>query len=221
MAVDVVTSAEKDQEIEVNIKPKLPITGDVAVDLMELHGSGSKLVAFLKCSEDRDLDENTNGGCSGTLQLSCVSDGKMSILIAQVRSHLIETLPRYMVPRIYIPLATLPLNSNRKLDRAKLKEHARNLSTSELFKYTEPGSSEEVLTEIPQDDTVALEVSEILVNILRRPESKGENPLKGKNATLENLGLDSSRIVSLARLVNDLSSLNIPVKALRRVNLNV
>lgn len=209
------------EEVESVIRKSLGGSSQVAVDLVELHGSGPRLVAFLKCSEDRDLDGNTNGGCSGTLQSSSVSNEKMSILIAQIRSRLIETLPGYMVPRIYIPLATLPLNSNGKLDRAKLKEHARNLSTSELFKYTESGSSEEVLTEIPQDDTVALEVSEILVNILRRPESKGENPLKGKNATLENLGLDSLRTVSLARSVNDFYGLNIPVKTFRRVNLNV
>lgn len=209
------------EEVESVIRKSLGGSSQVAVDLVELHGSGPRLVAFLKCSEDRDLDGNTNGGCSGTLQSSSVSNEKMSILIAQIRSRLIETLPGYMVPRIYIPLATLPLNSNGKLDRAKLKEHARNLSTSELFKYTESGSSEEVLTEIPQDDTVALEVSEILVNILRRSESKGENPLKGKNATLENLGLDSLRTVSLARSVNDFYGLNIPVKTFRRVNLNV
>ena len=221
VAVDVVTSAEKDQEVEANIKSKLPITGDVAVDLVELHGSGLRLVAFLTCSEDRDMDGNTNGGCSGTLQSSSVSDMTMSILIAQIRSRLIETLPGYMVPRIYIPLTSLPLNSNGKLDRAKLKEYARNLSTSELFKYTESGLSEEVLTEIPQDDTIALEISEILVNILRRPESNGENPLKGKNATLENLGLDSLRIVSLARSVNDFYGLKITIKTFRRVDLNV
>ncbi|KAI1866903.1 hypothetical protein JX265_007479 [Neoarthrinium moseri] len=221
LAVDVVSSVEKDQEVEANIKSRLPITGDVAVDLVELHDSGPRLVAFLKCSEDRDLDGNNNGGGSGTLQSSSVSDEKLSILIAQIRSRLNETLPEYMVPRIYIPLATLPINSNGKVDRKKLKEHARSLSTSELFKYTESGSSEEVLTEIPQDDTVALEVSEILVNVLRRPESKGESPLKGKNATLENLGLDSLRTVSLARSINDFYGLNIPVKTFRRANLNV
>lgn len=220
-AVDVVTSAEKDQDIEANIKSKVPITGDVAVDLVELHGSGPRLVAFLKCSEDLDLDGNTNGECSGTLQSSSVSDGKIRILIAQIRSCLIETLPGYMVPRIYIPLATLPMNSNGKLDRSKLKEYARNLSTSELFKYTESASSEEVLSEIPQDDTVALEVSEILVNILHRSESKGEHPLMGKNATLENLGLDSLSTVSFARSVNDFYGLNIPVKTFRKANLNV
>ncbi|KAK3364537.1 hypothetical protein B0T25DRAFT_598763 [Lasiosphaeria hispida] len=193
------------EEVESVIRKSLggSSTGGVAVDLVELHGSGPRLVAFLRCSEDRDLDANANGGCSGTLQPSSVSDGKMGILIAQIRSRLIETLPRYMVPRIYIPLATLPLNSNGKLDRAKLKEHARNLSTSELFKYTESGSSEEVLTEIPQDDAVALEVSEILVNILR-----GQS-------------LDYLRTVSLARSVNDFYGLNIPVRAFRRVNLTV
>ncbi|KAK0729895.1 hypothetical protein B0H67DRAFT_651460 [Lasiosphaeris hirsuta] len=197
-------------------------TSGVAVDLVELHGGGPRLVAFLQCSEDRDLDGSTNGGRSGPLQPSSASDGKMSISIAQIRSRLTETLPGYMIPRIYIPLATLPINSNGKLDRAKLKEHARNLSTSELFKYTESGSSEEVLTEIPQDDVVALEVSEILVDILRGPESKREeHPLMGKNATLENLGLDSLRTVSLARSINDFYSLNIPVRTFRRVNLTV
>ena len=209
------------EEVESVIRKSLGGSSQVAVDLVELHDSGLRLVAFLKLSDNRDLNGNTNDGGSGTIQSSSVSDGKMSILIAQIRSRLSETLPGYMVPRIFIPLATLPVNSNGKLDRKKLKEHARNLSTSELFKYTESGSSEEVLTQIPQDDTVALEISEILDNILRGPDSKGENPLKGKNATLENLGLDSLRTVSLARSVNDFYGLNIPVKTFRKVNLNV
>jgi thioester reductase-like protein len=209
------------EEVESVIRKSLGGSSQVAVDLVELHGSGPRLVAFLKFSNDGDLNGNTNGGGSGTLRSSSVSDGKRSAQIAQIRSRLDKTLPGYMVPRIFIPLATLPVNSNGKLDRKVLKEHARNLSPSELFKYTESGSSEEVLTEIPQDDTIALEVSEILDNILRGPESKGENPLKGKNATLENLGLDSLRTVSLARSVNDFYSLTIPTKTFRRANLKV
>ena len=209
------------EEVESVIRKSLGESNQVAVDLVELHGNGPRLVAFLKFSDNRDLNGNTNGGGSSTLQSSSVSDGKMCIMIAQIRSRLNETLPGYMVPRIFIPLAKLPTNSNGKLDRMKLKEHARNLSTGELFKYTESGSSEEVLTEIPQDDTVALEISEILDNIIRGQNPKRENPLKGKNATLENLGLDSLRTVSFARSVNDFYCLNIPVKTFRRVNLNV
>jgi len=181
-------------------------TDNVAVDLVDLNASGPRLVAFLKYP-----DEN-------------LSEAKLSTLISQIRSHLISTLPGYMVPRIYIPLATFPHNSNGKLDRAKLKQHVRNLPTSELFRYTESGSSEQVLTEIPPHDTAAIQVSEILVDILRGPEANGEqekHPLKGKNATLENLGLDSLRTVSLARSINGFYGLNIPIKTFRRVGLTV
>jgi thioester reductase-like protein len=209
------------EEVESVIRKSLGRSSQVAVDLVELHGSGPRLVAFLSFSDNPASHGNTNGGGSGTLQSSSASGGQMSTLISQIRSHLNESLPGYMVPKIFVPLPTLPVNSNGKLDRKKLKEHARMLSTSELFKYTESGSNDEVLTEIPQDDTVALEISEILDNILRGPESKGENPLKGKNATLENLGLDSLRTVSLARSVNNFYGLKIPVKTFRRVNLNV
>lgn len=64
-------------------------------------------------------------------------------------------------------------------------------------------------------------MSEKLDNILRGPDSQGENPLKGRNATLENLGLNSLRTVSLARSVSGVYGLRIPVKTLRRVNLYV
>ncbi|KAF2844368.1 acetyl-CoA synthetase-like protein [Plenodomus tracheiphilus IPT5] len=221
VAVDDVTSSKKDQESEAEDKFKISVTGDAVVDLVDLHNSGPRLVAFLTCPEARDLHGNSNDKYSNTRQSNSASEQKMNKLIGQIRSRLIETLPGYMVPRIFIPLATLPVNSNGKVDRAKLKEHARSLSTSELFKYTESGSNNEVLSEIPQDDTVALEVSEILGNILRKPDSKGEDLLKGKNATLENLGLDSLRTVSFARSVNDFYGLKIPIKTFRRVNLNV
>ncbi|ETS78885.1 hypothetical protein PFICI_08738 [Pestalotiopsis fici W106-1] len=208
------------EEVESVMRKSLGGSSQVAVDLVELHGSGPRLVAFLQCSEEPGLNGNVNDGCSGTHQSSSVPGKKME-LIAQLRSRLTDTLPGYMVPRIYLPLATLPTNSNGKLDRAKLKEYARTLSRSELFKYSESGPSEEVLADIPQDDAVALEVSEIVDKVLGRPESKGENPLKGKNATLENFGLDSLSIVSLVRSVNDFYGLKIPVKTFRRANLNV
>lgn len=208
------------EEVESVMRKSLGGSSQVAVDLVDLLSSGPKLVAFLQWPEDQGLNGHTNVSNTGTHQSYSVSDGKMK-LITQLRSRLMDTLPEYMVPRIYIPLASLPTTPNGKLDRAKLKEHAQSLSTSELFKYTESSSSEEILTEIPQDDAVALEISEILDKVLRRSESNGENPLKGKNATLENLGLDSLSLVSLARAVNAFYGLNIPIKTFRRVDLNV
>ncbi|KZM25032.1 uncharacterized protein EKO05_0006126 [Ascochyta rabiei] len=209
------------EEVESVIRKSLGGLGQVAVDLVEFHHSGPRLVVFLQFSEGRELNKDSSGGSSGALHLSSISDQKMSTLTGQIRSLLVDTLPEYMVPRIFLPLAKLPTNSNGKLDRAKLKEHARNLSTNELLKYADSGSSKDILTDISTDDNVALEISDILIKILSGSESVEEHPLKGKNATLENLGLDSLRTVSFARSVNESFGLKIPIKTFRRVNLSV
>jgi len=45
-------------------------------------------------------------------------------LIPQLRAHLGQTLPDYMLPAAFIPLETLPLTPNGKIDRATLLEQA-------------------------------------------------------------------------------------------------
>jgi thioester reductase-like protein len=209
------------EEVESVIRKSLGGSSQVAVDIVEFHHSGPRLVAFLQCSGDRDTNGDSDGRSSSVLRASSISDQKMGTLTGRIRSRLVDTLPEYMVPRIFLPIFQLPTNSNGKLDRAKLKEYARNLPTNELFKHTDSGSSKDVLIDIPEDDIVALEISEILVKILSGPESAGEHPLKGKNATLENLGLDSLRTVSFARSINESYRLKIPIKTFRKVNLSV
>ena len=43
-----------------------------------------------------------------------------TVEIAKLREHLAASLPRYMVPSIFIPLERLPLNANGKIDRQAL-----------------------------------------------------------------------------------------------------
>lgn len=72
-------------------------------------------------------------------------------LIPELRQHLNKTLPDYMVPAAFVPLATLPLNSSGKVDRRALPplDHAHhNNSPSANAPQT---STETALIEIWQE----------------------------------------------------------------------
>jgi len=51
---------------------------------------------------------------------------------SHVREHLAETLPRQMMPAVFTPLATLPLNANGKVDRASLAAMASEAAAQQL-----------------------------------------------------------------------------------------
>jgi amino acid adenylation domain-containing protein len=56
-------------------------------------------------------------------------------------SHLKMTMPSYMIPSAFLPLATLPKGSTGKTDRRRLREHAASLSEVELEAYIIAGMS--------------------------------------------------------------------------------
>ncbi len=72
-------------------------------------------------------------------------------LVPELRQHLNQTLPDYMVPSAFVPLATLPLNSSGKVDRRTLPplDHAHH---SDLPSANAPQTSTETtLIEIWQE----------------------------------------------------------------------
>ena len=51
--------------------------------------------------------------------------GSRSVAPRDLRSFLREKIPAYMVPAVFIPVETLPLTPNRKVDRSELRRRAR------------------------------------------------------------------------------------------------
>lgn len=72
-------------------------------------------------------------------------------LIPELRQHLNQTLPDYMVPSAFVPLATLPLNSSGKVDRHALPL-LNDMHSSDSYAAIAPQTSTETaLIEIWQE----------------------------------------------------------------------
>lgn len=64
-----------------------------------------------------------------------VSDGLQRDLLG-LQSKLVDLLPSYMVPSMFIPMQQMPMTASGKLDRRKLRELAADLDQSQLALYS-------------------------------------------------------------------------------------
>ena len=84
----------------------------------EDEGGDKRLVAYVV--PERESEESNNGS------------GRVGLQISELREHLLDKLPEYMVPSAYVQLEALPLNHNGKIDRKSLPEPDKDIP--------EPGS---------------------------------------------------------------------------------
>lgn len=59
------------------------------------------------------------------------------LLTSEVQLYLSQHIPDYMIPRLWIPMTTLPINSSGKADRRAVTEWINGLSPTELASYSE------------------------------------------------------------------------------------
>lgn len=112
------------EEVETMLRRNLPDSVQSSADVVRPAGENEEpvLVAFLCVPE-------TFSGAS------------LQELKTHLQNKLMEALPAFMVPRIYIPVKSMPYNSSRKLDRTRLRQGVSSLTRSQLVELLQPKES--------------------------------------------------------------------------------
>ncbi|KPM46403.1 Nonribosomal peptide synthetase 12 [Neonectria ditissima] len=100
----------------------------VAADLVTFaEPYGTRLVLFV-----HEGESTTNQYCRGSQNHLPLVQYPVYPFQEELRSHISQTMPTYMVPSIIIPINHLPLSQNGKLDRRRLRTEAAQLDRETL-----------------------------------------------------------------------------------------
>lgn len=123
-------------EVEAQTGKCLPPGTDVVVDIITPREPNAQpmLVAFVWNGPAGSASQQTR--CQGHSELLSVPQETFRTTAVQAESALRETtLPRHMIPALFILLTHLPLSLTGKANRRCIKEHASSLTLRELEQY--------------------------------------------------------------------------------------
>ncbi|UKZ97170.1 NRPS [Trichoderma asperellum] len=184
-------------EIEYWVLRCLPHVRRAAVTLIPSRGGAGRREGTLAVAIEFDkegLDGIVPDELSNSL-LDVAGSEKLQGLFQQLCSKLREVVPRYMVPDLYIPMATLPLNNSGKLDRKVIRQTLASMTDQVLETYrpkheTRP-KAEEALPEVAQ------ELAQMWSTILGKPVDTIE--LEDNFFTLGADSMSAMQLVSAAK----------------------
>ncbi|KAI1044220.1 hypothetical protein LB505_008610 [Fusarium chuoi] len=128
-------------EIEYHISRHL--SGIRACVVFTSRGSsdGQLVTAFSVPHDDKAAhDETAYNGITGRDGIDTTA---ALLLASEIQMYLSQHIPDYMIPRLWIPMTTLPINSSGKADRRAVTEWINGLSPTELASYSELESAAE------------------------------------------------------------------------------
>ncbi|EGE07648.1 nonribosomal peptide synthase [Trichophyton equinum CBS 127.97] len=112
-------------EIEYHVKENLPEDAQSAVQLVALGGAKS-LAAFIYLQPSADADSD---------QTILPMTPSIQSLAKELEAAVTKSLPAYMVPSSYIPVARMPMTSSGKLDRRTLSIWVKELPDDVAITY--------------------------------------------------------------------------------------
>ncbi|KAK4985318.1 NRPS protein [Elasticomyces elasticus] len=152
-------------EVEYHITQRSPGTQAVIVLLQQNFENGTLVAAF-------SLDsKNATAYNSLTVEKSNIVDKPAAMLVASdLQQYLAQHVPDYMIPRIWVPVAKLPVNTSGKVDRRAVSTWINSLSDEEIASFAE---SDEVQAEefYPATDTER-QIREVWSTVLNIPVSR-------------------------------------------------
>jgi amino acid adenylation domain-containing protein len=142
-------------EIEHHVKDKLACAQQVGVEVIVPQGVKEKatLAAFLSLV---DQPKETSGELFGE-----ISESLKSQLLA-LQKDLIDVLPPYEIPTLYIPFRRMPTTTAGKLDRRAVRDAASQLSEAQLKAYSLVDASSKRKPETAMEKTMQKLWSDIL-----------------------------------------------------------
>lgn len=145
---------------------------------------------------------------------------KNDLLADELSIQLTDVLPQHMIPSVFIPIEDIPMTISKKVDRQRLQDQLRGLKQHEIQMYRKGGS-------LGGNDDItatrdrALEISNMIADMLMSKDEDYANSLRNKNFSLKAVGLNSMQLVILTNLMRRKYGKKIRMETLQRGNLTV
>lgn len=127
-------------EIEHHLRRLLPATRGLIVDIAKI-GDEETLIAFIL--QETSPSQQNGHASNGNGQKSWLSDPSEDFRdrAQHVQQELQRSVPKWMIPSIFLPLKSMPLMPSGKSDRRQLRSLATSLTRHQLQAYAVSNSS--------------------------------------------------------------------------------
>ncbi|KAK8007409.1 hypothetical protein PG989_001399 [Apiospora arundinis] len=173
-------------EIEYNITKQLavPESAQVAVEVFSPGGSANRklLATFIQFQDVKASD-------LAIMEMSA----SLREELETVKANISQKMPEYMVPALWVPVFSLPINTSGKIDRKRLREAASSFDRAQLNLYSLAHAAKDVAVPTFSSDTETI-LADLWATVLHIDVSK--DPIAPADSFLD-LGGDSITAMQL------------------------